>query len=102
MSRAILTLNTHGDRARAMQWITKAPAGTRVEFRASRRSVEQNDKMWAMLTDVAQQLPWYGKKLAPEDWKIMFLKGLERENQAERRIVPNLEGDGYVDLGVSS
>ena len=37
------------------------------------RTNEQNDKMWAMLTDVSRQVPWVlnGKeqKLTPEQWK---------------------------------
>jgi hypothetical protein len=51
-----------------------------------------------MLTDVAMQLPWHGQKIRPDDWKLIFLDGLKRE----RRLVPALEGDGFVDLGRSS
>lgn len=98
MSRAAIIIRSDADRVRASNWSLKAPAGTRIEFKASKRSIPQNDRMWAMLTDVATQLAWYGKKLAPDDWKLMFLDGLKRE----LRVVPNLDGTGFVNLGRSS
>lgn len=66
--------------------------------RESKRTGDQNDKLWANLTDVATQLDWHGQKLAPDDWKLIFMDGLTRE----LRIVPNLEGNGFVNLGRSS
>lgn len=98
MSRAVVTLRTADDTRIAKVWIDRAPAGTRVEFKAPKRSLDQNSKMWAMLTDVAMQVPWHGLKLTTEDWKLIFLDGLKRE----LRIVPNLDGDGFVQLGRSS
>ena len=98
MARALLTLWTLTDRTKAARWIMAAPVGTRVEFKASRRTIPQNDRMWAMLTDVADQLVWHGIKLRPDDWKLMFLDGLKRE----LRMVPNIDGNGFVQLGRSS
>jgi hypothetical protein len=37
-------------------------------------------------------------KLSPADWKLIFLDALKRE----LRIVPNLDGTGFVNLGRSS
>lgn len=98
MSRYVLTLNSSASRANAMQVIAAAPNGTRVEVKAVKRSGPQNDRMWAMLTEVAQQLPWHGQKLRPDDWKLIFLDALKRET----RMVPNIDGSGFVDLGRSS
>ena len=98
MSRVLITLNGRFDRERAAALIAKAPAGTRVEFKASKRTLPQNDRMWAMLTDVAAQLPWHGVRLRPDDWKLIFLDALKRE----MRIVPNIDGNGFVNLGRSS
>lgn len=98
MSRYTFALNNAADRARAMQVITAAPDGTRVEVKAPKRSLPQNDRMWAMLTEIAQQLPWHGVKLRPDDWKLVFLDGLKRE----LRMVPNLDGTGFVNIGRSS
>lgn len=98
MSRALIFLNTDGDRSKAAGWVAKAPVGTRVEFKATKRTVPQNDRMWAMLTDVADQLQWHGQKMTPDDWKLVFLDALKREVRA----VPNIDGNGFVNLGQSS
>ena len=98
MSRAVIIVNGPNDRQRATQWAQQVPIGTRIEFKAAKRTLPQNDRMWAMLTDVAQQLPWHGVRLRPDDWKLIFMDALKRE----LRIVPNLDGTGFVNLGCSS
>ena len=98
MSRYLFTLNSSKDRYDAVRAIASAPAGYRVEVKGTKRTKDQNDRMWAMLTDVARQLPWHGVTLRPDDWKLLFLDALKRETRA----VPNLDGTGFVDLGRSS
>ncbi len=98
MTRAVIILADEQERAKAALWASKLPEGTRVEFKAPRRSLPQNDRMWAMLTDIAIQLPWHGLKLTPDDWKLIFLDALKRE----LRMVPNIDGSGFVNLGRSS
>jgi hypothetical protein len=56
MGRAVLTLKGQFERARARSWIDKAPYGTRVSFAGPQRSLDQNAKMWAMLTDISLQV----------------------------------------------
>ena len=98
MTRYAFTLRSHEDRERATKYVWAAPNGTRLELKAARRSLPQNDRMWAMLTDVADQVKWHGVKLRPDDWKLIFLDALKRE----ARMVPNIEGNGFVNLGRSS
>jgi hypothetical protein len=98
MSRYFLTLRSTVDKARVHKIVDAAPLGTRVEVKAAKRSLPQNDRMWAMLTDVAQQVPWHGVRLRPDDFKLIFLDALKRE----LRMVPNLDGTGFVNLGRSS
>lgn len=98
MSRALLILTTLADRAKASNWIAKAPAGTRVEFKAPKRTLPQNDRLHAMLTELAEQVTWHGQKMSVDDWKLVFMDGLNRE----LRIVPNLEGNGFVNIGRST
>ncbi len=98
MSRALIIINSTTERNRAASWVQKAPWGTRIEFKACKRSINQNDRMWAMLSDVATQLDWHGQTLRPVDWKLLFLDALKREV----RTVPNIDGDGFVNLGRSS
>jgi hypothetical protein len=98
MSRALITINGRIDRDRAIKLIQQVPFGTRVEFKQSKRSIPQNDRMWAMLTDLAEQMVWHGKRMPAADWKLVFLDALKRE----LRIVPNIDGTGFVNLGRSS
>jgi hypothetical protein len=98
MTRAVIVLRDEAERAKAALWASKLPEGTRVEFKAPRRSLPQNDRMWAMLTDIAIQLPWHGIKLSPDGYKLIFLDALKRE----LRMVPNIDGSGFVNLGRSS
>lgn len=96
--RATIILSNEHELERAAKWLRQAPAGTRLEFKAPKRSLPQNDRMWAMLTDVATQLKWHGIKLSADDWKLIFLDALKRE----LRMVPNIDGSGFVNLGRSS
>ena len=98
MTRAFITLNTLTDRARATSWVAKAPPGTRVEFKRAKRTLPQSEKMWAALTDISRQLTWHGMHLTPSDWKLVMMDGLKRE----LRLVPNIDGNGFVNLGRSS
>ena len=98
MSRAVLILHRQSDRDRATAWVRSAPWGTRITFQEAKRSSDQNAKMWAMLTEVARQVQWHGQRLSADDWKLVFLAALK----AELRIVPNLDGTGFVQLGRSS
>jgi len=98
MSRVLLILGRPDIAEKAIAWIRKAPRGTRLLFHAPKRTTEQSDKMWAMLTEVAEQVKWHGMRLSSDDWKLIFLDGLTRE----MRIVPNLDGTGFVNLGRSS
>jgi hypothetical protein len=98
MSRYFFTLYSNSHREQVARIAAAAPAGTRVEFKAAKRSLLQNSKMWAALSEVSRQLRWHGQVLPPGDWKLVFLDALKRE----QRIVPNLDGTGFVLLGRSS
>lgn len=99
MSRALVILRSKAERERAKSWIDQAPTHTSVEFKKPRRSLPQNDRMWAMLTDVAEHFAknggYHGLKLTPEDFKDVFTASLKRE----LRQAPNLDGTGFVLLG---
>lgn len=98
MTRYLVTLRSTADRERAMRLVNVAPYGSRVEVKAAKRSMPQNDRMWAMLTEVALQVQWDGKHRRPDDWKYLFLDGLKRETE----LVPNIDETGYVLLGKAS
>ena len=98
MGRALLVLWNDATRAKAIDWIRRAPPETRVTFQGPKRTLSQNDRMWAMLTDLSEQLLWHGQRLSTEDWKQVMLASLKQE----MRLVPNIHGDGFVQLGRSS
>ena len=98
MSRATIILNTPADKARALNWVNNARPGVCIEFKDSKRTLDQNALLWAALTDIARQKDWHGIRLSPDDWKLIFMDARNRE----MRLVPNLEGNGFVNLGRSS
>lgn len=95
MGRALVVIRSEADRATVLTWATKAPVGTRVTFQRSKRTLPQNDKLWACLTDVSQQVEWYGQKLSPPDWKDMFTASLRKA-----RVVPGIDPGSFVLLGL--
>ena len=95
MSRALLVLSNDTLRAKAADWCRRLPHGTRVEFKAPRRSIDQNSLMWQRLTEVSEQVEWYGQKLSPEDWKDVFSASLRTA-----RVVPGIDAGSFVPLGM--
>ncbi len=92
------TLSNSYWRDKASELIARAPEGYRVTIDAPKRTNDQNEMMWALLADIATQCNWHGRKLASDDWKLIFLSGLRHE----LRVVPNYAGDGFIPLGFSS
>ena len=97
---ATIIVNSEGQRNKALRWLNEAEIdrGFTVTFRRNRRTTPQNARMWAMLTDVSEQLSWHGIKYQPEDWKLIFMDALGHE----LRMCPNIQGTGMVNLGRSS
>lgn len=85
-------------RALASERLQRAPDGWVMELRDRTRSTEQNSALWAALTDVSVQVEWHGVRLSPEDWKLVFMDALNQE----MRLVPNVAGTGFINLGRSS
>jgi hypothetical protein len=98
MSRAFLTLRTIADRETACNWVRQAPVGARLEFKSPRRSLPQNDRFWAMLTDIARQVSHHGVKYPPDIWKVLMMQAWGREV----KWLPALDGQGVVPLLFSS
>lgn len=102
----VVTLANDRLRQRAVDLITaKRPDGSyvlkpnsRVEIKGPKRSTDANAALWAMLSEVADQLRWHGKKLDNESWKLVFLDALRREHRDEMRLVPNIDGTGFVNI----
>ena len=93
----IYVLSHQTARERACKAVLDAPDGYEVRIKEPTRSTEQNSRLWASLTDVSKQVEWHGKKLTAEDWKHIFSSSLKK-----LEVVPNLDGTGFVALGLST
>ena len=60
----------------------------------SERSLEQNDKAHAMLTDIAAQVEWHGMKMTKEVWKRLTIAAMLRESGEKPMLIPALDGYG--------
>lgn len=87
--------------ALAQPWAGVKPFTIEIKSHKSKRSLEQNSKMWAMLSDISGQVKWpvngSDQRLTPEEWKIILSAGLE----SEQRIAQGING-GFVMLGKST
>lgn len=92
--KRILTLTGEAAKKAACREILAAPEGYVVTIAEKTRNLEQNAKMWAMLQDIAKQCNWHGMKLKEEEWKDLLSAGL-----VQSKVVPNMEGNGFVILG---
>jgi hypothetical protein len=80
----------------AMHAVAHAPQGYVVEIKPKTRSLEQNARMWALLTEISKQVEWHGKRLSPDAWKCVFSASLKKQD-----VVPGLSGD-FVVIGQST
>ncbi len=89
----VLKLDNALARAAAHRRIDAAPDGYVMTLKEATRTLDQNAKLWAMLSDVSQQVEWYGNRLTSEEWKDVFSASLKRQ-----KVVPGLDG-GFVVCG---
>jgi hypothetical protein len=75
-----VTLTSAWQRERFKRLVDKAPEGYVGMIREPRRTQDQNDRMWAMLTDVSVQMPM-GRRHTPDDWKAIFMNACGWECQ---------------------
>ncbi len=95
MAEKIIFRFVHNEaRRRAAEYCMTAPDGSIAEFKDANRTLEQNAKMWPMLTDISQQVEWYKNWLSKEEWKDFFSAIILKQ-----RVVPNMEGTGFIAVG---
>ena len=81
----------------AVEAVKQAPDGYCVEIKPRTRTLDQNARLWSLLTEVSSQVLWHGRKLSQTDWKHVFTSSLKKMD-----VVPNIEGTGFVALGLST
>jgi len=77
--------------------IDKAPDEAVVNIREATRNKSQNDRMWAMLTDVSRAKP-EARKWIPEVWKCAFMHALGHQV----RFCEGLDDSGPFPVGFHS
>lgn len=93
------TIILHGpsQRAHAKRMIDLAPMDAIMQVKPATRSIDQNAKMWAMLSDVSRAKP-EGRHWTPETWKAAFMHLLGHHV----RFCEGLDNSGPFPLGFSS
>jgi NinB protein len=74
------TIILRGNRETAHRVIDCAPVGSVVNVKPPRRTISQNDKMHAMLTDISVSCPG-GRRLTRDDWKAIMMNACGWECQ---------------------
>lgn len=98
MTRRIVSLARPSDARQAHEFVDRAfkAGGYCVEFKKATRSLDQNAKLWASLGEIAKARPEHcGIRMSAEDYKTLFMHALNKET----RMVPDLDGQGFVPLG---
>ena len=92
------TVIIRGDSQRqlAKRLIDAAPLDGIVKISPAKRSISQNDMMWALLSDVSRSKP-QGRSMTPERWKAVFMSSLGHAVQFEH----DLEGRPFP-IGMKS
>lgn len=85
------------NRDRAIRLVQAAPDGSVMRVSPKTRTLDQNAKMQAMLTDISVSKP-QGRSLPPHVWKCLLMDDIGHKPRWE----PSLDGDGVVNTGYRS
>ena len=80
MTGHTVILHSDSQRQFAHELINKAPSGYVVKLSEPKRTLEQNDKMWAMLTDISKRKP-EGICETPDTWKAIIMNACGHDCQ---------------------
>lgn len=82
-------------RRMAAECIAAAPDGYVVTVQEPTRSLEQNSKLHAALSDIADQIEWHGERMDVDDWKRLLTAAWARAERQQVKLVPALDGNGF-------
>lgn len=57
------------------------------------RTQAQSRLMWSGLTDLSNQVEWFGKRMTPEGWKCWITGHLNGQD-----LHPNMDGTGFISV----
>lgn len=73
MTGQTIILGSRYERQKAHELIDAAPVNAVCNIKEPTRSLPQNDRLWAMLSDVSRAKP-QGRRHTPDMWKALFMK----------------------------
>lgn len=86
----------------AVRTVREAPAGYVVTISPPKRSLDQNAKLHALLSDLAASpVKWAGKRRTLEEWKALMISAHAVATGRPGEVVPGIEGE-YVAIRESS
>lgn len=89
-------------RQNAHRALMEAPEGHTVTIAPRTRSLDQNAKFHALLSDLANSpLKWAGKRRTVDEWKALIISGHAVATQQPGEIIPGLENE-FVAIRESS
>lgn len=94
MSKAVFYLSHDTARRRAMSAVADAPAGFKVTVEEPPRSLDQNALLHCLLTEIAGQVEWAGKKRDAECWKRLCTAAWLRARGESIEVLPAIDGHG--------
>jgi len=84
----------YGNRDFAHRLVDAAPSGSVMTISEPKRTLDQNAKLWVMLSEISAAKP-EGREMIPETWKAVFCHALGHEQRFEMA----LDGKGFVPVG---
>ncbi len=98
--KRIVKLATKAHRQRAIALVSSAPEGYLVTIQEPKRTLDQNARLWSLLTDVSRAQPM-GRKHTPEVWKQLFMQACGHECQFLMGLDGNPFPAGFKSSGLS-
>ena len=90
-------LRNHQVRSNCIEFIKSLPANEQkplvVKIQPITRTLEQNAKLHAMLTDIAKQCEFNGKRLDVDNWKAIFVSAHKIATGGQAEMAIGLEGE---------
>lgn len=99
--RRLYIIRLPQDRIRVARELQFAQPGTRVEIKGPQRTIPQNDKLHAAITDIAEQLTWHGRRLTVPEWKSALMELYQHETGTED-MIPSLDNERLINIGRST
>lgn len=75
-------IDSHRNREQAHRLVAAAPIGAVMTIEPAKRTIPQNSRFWAMLSDVSRSMPG-GRRHTPETWRDLFMHAMGHSTRFE-------------------